>query len=194
MTDTSETPASPPVLAFVDDAGWEAWLESAHATTDAIWLRLSKKGSNTASVSVTAAIRTALCWGWIDGQTRSADADSYLTRFTPRRRRSQWSQVNVRHVEELTATGRMRPAGLAQVESAKADGRWQAAYPPASSRHVPPELQVALDRSPEARAAFAALPAVERFAITYRIQSVRRPETKQRHVDAFLAVQAPPHW
>jgi uncharacterized protein YdeI (YjbR/CyaY-like superfamily) len=175
-----------PVIAFGDDAAWEAWLREHGSSSPGLWVKFAKKGNDASTLTKTEAIRTALCWGWIDGQLGSWDDAWFITRFTPRGAKSKWSQVNVRHVEELAAQGRVRAAGQAQIDAAKRDGRWDAAYSPASSRQVPPELQAALDESPAAARAFAALDSANRFAMCYRIETAKRRETKLRNAAKFV--------
>lgn len=174
-----------PVLAFDDDAAWEAWLAEHHASAAGVWVKIAKKASGVVTVTKVEAIRTALCWGWIDGQIGRWDEQYSVSRFTPRRARSNWSQINVRHVEELTAQGRMQPAGLAHVEAAKADGRWEAAYASSATMVVPPELQAELDRSPAAAAAWEQLSQANRFAMYHRIANAKRQETKLRNAEKF---------
>ncbi|MCW2927788.1 MAG: hypothetical protein JWM86_1756 [Thermoleophilia bacterium] len=169
---------------------WHAWLRRHHASAPGTWLMIARKASGLASVTRVEAVKEALCWGWIDGQGAKHDDDFSLIRFTPRRARSKWSQVNVGYVAELEAAGRMQPAGIAQVEAAKADGRWDAAYSPPSSKVLPPELEVAFERDPAARAAFDALSSANRFAVRYRIENSKRPETKARHVAKTLEMLA----
>jgi len=153
-----------------------------------LWAKFARKGNAVPSLTKVEAIRTALCWGWIDGQVGSWDDAWFITRFTRRDPRSKWSQINVGHVTELEAEGRMRKPGITQVESAKADGRWQAAYAPASNKEIPPELQDAIDANPTAAEAFAALDSANRFAIRYRIESARRQDTKDRNVAKFIGM------
>ena len=133
-----------PIIEARDQDAWRAWLEANHAAHDAVWLKLAKKSSPEPSVTQPEAIEEALCFGWIDGQVRSYDEHHYLQRFTPRRVRSKWSRLNREKAERLIAAGRMQPAGLAQVEAAKADGRWEAAYPAQSQAQVPEDFQRAL--------------------------------------------------
>lgn len=180
-----EEKAGLPVLAFEHDAAWEAWLAEHHASAPGLWVKIAKKASGLVTVTKVEAVRTALCWGWIDGQLGRWDDDYAVTRFTPRRARSNWSQVNVRHVSELLEAGRMQPAGLAHVEAAQADGRWEAAYASGSTMQVPPELQAELDRSPAAAAAWAALDKANQFAMYHRIATAKRTETKLRNADKF---------
>src|SRR5690606_9193283 len=143
--------------------------EAHHQSTEGVWLKLAKKGSNHTSVTYAEAVESGLCFGWIDGQSRSLDDDFWLQRFTPRRKRSVWSQLNCEKALELIRQGRMRPAGLAAVEAAKADGRWERAYASPKNITVPDDLQARLDEHPEAKAFFESLNATNRFAILYRI-------------------------
>jgi uncharacterized protein YdeI (YjbR/CyaY-like superfamily) len=177
-----------PVLPFASASAWEAWLEHEHARARGVWLRIAKKATGIATVSHAEALDVALCFGWIDGQRQAFDATWFLQRFTPRKRGSRWSQINTEHVERLTAAGRMRPAGLAQVEAARADGRWQAAYAGQRSATVPRDLQAALDANPDAAAFFATLRGANRYAILYRVQDAKRPETRARRIASFVAI------
>lgn len=176
-----------PVIAFADQAAWRAWLLEHHESAPGVWIRMAKKSSGLASVDWREAVDEALCAGWIDGQRRGLDDTHFLQRFTPRRARSLWSRVNVANVARLTAEGRMLPAGVAQVEAAQADGRWDAAYASAASREVPPELEAALEASPAARAAFDALTSGERYSITWRVQTPKRADTRERTAAEFVA-------
>ena len=152
------------------------------------WLRFAKKGAGVASLTKAEAIDAALCHGWIDGQLDKYDAESWLIRFTPRKARSKWSEVNRTRAEELIAAGRMRQRGLAEVDRAKADGRWAAAYAPASSARVPEDLAQALAANPKAAAFFATLTGANRYAVLYRIGAVKRAETRARKIAAFVAM------
>ena len=177
-----------PVVTFASDVEWEAWLREHGEVSGAIWVKFAKKGNSESSLTKVEAVRTALCWGWIDGQLGSWDEAWFITRFTRRGPRSNWSQVNVGHVEDLERLGRMQAQGRAQVDQAKADGRWESAYSPPSSKRVPPELQAALDESPCAWAAFEALNSANRFAMCYRIEVAKRQETKLRHAASFVVM------
>lgn len=174
-----------PVIAFDDDAAWEAWLAANHDTAAGLWMMFAKKASGVTTVGRVEAIRTALCWGWIDGQAARWDEQYSLIRFTQRRARSNWSQINVGHVAELIQQGRMQPSGLVHVEAAKADGRWESAYASGSSWTTPPELQAELDKSPAAAAAWDKLDKANRYAMYHRITVARKPETKLRNADTF---------
>jgi uncharacterized protein YdeI (YjbR/CyaY-like superfamily) len=175
-------------LSFASQAEWEAWLEGHHATSPGLWMKVAKKGSGVASVTIGEALETALCFGWIDGQRKALDERFFLQRYTPRTRRSRWSRINRDKAEELLAEGRMRPTGLAAVEAARADGRWHAAYEPQSSAEVPSDLQRELDADPHAAAFFESLDSRNRYAILYRLQDAKRPETRARRLADFLAM------
>jgi uncharacterized protein YdeI (YjbR/CyaY-like superfamily) len=175
-----------PVILFRSAAEIEAWLEREHARSDGIWLKLAKKGSGIESVSYAEAVEAGLCFGWIDGQVRRFDDRHYLQRFTPRRARSKWSRLNRERVEALEAAGRMRPSGLAAVEAAKADGRWEEAYEPPSTAEVPPDLARELKRDRVAREAFAALDGANRYAIIHRLNDAKRPATRERRLRKFV--------
>ena len=184
----SEERAGLPILAFSDLEALEQWLEGRPATSPGLWIKFAKTGSGISTVSKSEAIDAALCFGWIDGQLDKYDDRYWLVRFTPRRARSKWSQVNVKRAGELIAAGRMRSGGLAQVEAAKADGRWDAAYAPQSKAEVPRDLQAALDANPEAAAFFKTLKGAERYALLYRIGAVKKAETRARKVAEFVAM------
>jgi uncharacterized protein YdeI (YjbR/CyaY-like superfamily) len=176
------------VLAFESDAHWEAWLQEHHATSDGVWVKIAKKASGIPTVAYPEVLDTALCFGWIDGQRKALDDRYFLQRFTPRRARSRWSQVNRDKVAALTRAGRMRPAGLAEVERAKADGRWDAAYASVRTMEVPDDLQRELDARPDAAAFFATLNSQNRYAILYRLHDAKRPETRARRLAQFVAM------
>jgi uncharacterized protein YdeI (YjbR/CyaY-like superfamily) len=184
----TEERAGLPVIAFSDLAALERWLDAKPASSPGLWIKLAKAGSGIASVSKSEAIDAALCHGWIDGQLDKYDDSYWLIRFTPRKARSKWSQVNRARAGELLEAGRMHPRGLAQIEAARADGRWDAAYAPASKAEVPPDLQAALDQSPKAAAFFATLTGANRYAILYRIGAVKKAETRARKIASFIAM------
>ncbi|MES2327345.1 MAG: YdeI/OmpD-associated family protein [Pseudomonadota bacterium] len=184
----TEERAGLPIVAYKDLAALERWLEAQPANSPGLWIKLAKAGSGIASVTKAEAIDAALCHGWIDGQLDKYDDAFWLVRFTPRKARSKWSQVNKARAEELIEAGRMRPRGLAQIEAARADGRWDAAYAPASKAEVPPDFQAALNRSPKAAAFFATLTGANRYAILYRIGTVKKPETRARKIANFIAM------
>ncbi|MEA3034980.1 MAG: hypothetical protein QOH04_739 [Sphingomonadales bacterium] len=183
-----EIRAGLPLLRFEDAAAMEAWLERHGAGSAGFWLRLFRKGSGIASVAKAEAVDAALCFGWIDGLMNPYDETSWLIRFTKRRPRSKWSVINRERAEALIAEGRMRPAGLAEVAAAKADGRWADAYPPHSRAEPPPDLQAALDASPKAAAFFATLKGANRYALIYRVLDAKRPETRAKRIAGFVAM------
>jgi uncharacterized protein YdeI (YjbR/CyaY-like superfamily) len=168
------------VLEFPDAAGWEAWLAAHHESQAGAWLRIGKRHAGIALIAITEALDVALCYGWIDGQRRSYDGESFLQRYSRRRPTSSWSQVNVDKVEALTAAGRMRPAGLAEVAAARADGRWDAAYERQSTAEAPPDLVAALAADPRASAAFDALGRSERYAVILPLLKARSQEARAR--------------
>jgi uncharacterized protein YdeI (YjbR/CyaY-like superfamily) len=180
-----------PELIVADAAEWRDWLAENHQESVGVWLVLAKKGRiEPTSLSYDQALDEALCHGWIDGQVRRRDEVSYQQRFTPRRPRSSWSRRNVAIVERLIADGRMRPAGLAQMERAKADGRWDGAYAGSASAEVPPDLAAALAVEPRARAMFEILTARNRYSVLFRIESAKRPDTRRRRIEQFVAMLA----
>jgi uncharacterized protein YdeI (YjbR/CyaY-like superfamily) len=177
-----------PILLFPDRAAFRAWLSAHHASKPGLWVRIAKAGSSVKSVTYAEALDVALCFGWIDGQKRSENAEFFLQKFTPRQKRSPWSKRNREHVERLIAAGEMHPAGLAAVAAAKADGRWDRAYDSPGKATVPDDLQAALDAHPKARAFFATLSGANRYAILYRIQTAIKPETRARRIAEFVAM------
>ncbi|WP_344532458.1 YdeI/OmpD-associated family protein [Streptomyces albiaxialis] len=177
-----------PTLPFASRAEWEAWLEERHGEADGVWIKLAKKGTGVTSVSYAEAVEVALCFGWIDGQSRRLDETYWLQKFTPRRSRSKWSQINRERATELIERGLMRPAGLREIERAKADGRWEAAYASPSQASVPDDLQAALDANEAARAFFATLDGRNRYAILHRIHDAKRPETRARRIEQFVTM------
>lgn len=179
-----------PILPFASRCAWEEWLEENHAASSGLRLKIAKKASGVETVTYAEAVDVALCYGWIDGQANRFDEDYYLVRFTPRRARSKWSQVNVGKVAKLIEEGRMKPAGLREVERARADGRWDAAYEPPSKATVPDDLRAALERNDEAREFFETLNGTNRYAILYQIQDAKRPETRARRIEKFVAMLA----
>ncbi|WP_111765399.1 YdeI/OmpD-associated family protein [Nakamurella deserti] len=179
-----------PELLLPDVAAWRDWLAAHHTEPLGVWLRLAKKGTtDPTSLTYQQALQEALCYGWIDGQARSCDAATSFQRFTPRRARSPWSQRNVDFVAALTAEGRMQPSGLAEVERAKADGRWAAAYSQASLAD-PPDLMAAIAEVPAAAAMYEILTKQNRFALAFRLNSLKRPETRARRIAEFVDMLA----
>lgn len=176
------------MLRFADASEFDAWLEEHHASQDGVWIEMAKAGSGIPSITWATAVPVALRHGWIDGQNKRVDDLWFVQKFTPRRARSIWSRANVAHVERLLAEGRMRPWGLAEVDRAKADGRWAAAYQGSASDAVPEELRRALAKSPKAAAAFAMLDSRNRYAMVHRVQTARRSETRERNAAKFVAM------
>lgn len=179
-----------PRLPFADAAAFRAWVAANVDEQDGLWVMIAKKASGVPTVTYSEAVDVALCFGWIDGHKKPLDDTYYLQRFTPRRPRSNWSQTNVKRVAKLVEAGLMEPAGLAEVERAKADGRWDAAYAPASTAEVPPDLRAALDANPAAATHFATITAASRYAIFYRVTSVKKPETRTRAIERYVAMLA----
>lgn len=182
------TPHERDIRSFESATAFEAWLADEHERSDGIWLCFAKKGSGIASVTYAEAVDLALCYGWIDGQAKSLDESRYLQRFTPRRARSKWSKINCDKVERLVREGRMKPRGLAEVERAKADGRWDAAYDSPKTATVPDDLAAALAQSPQAEARFATLDSTNRYAMLYGLQDAKRPETRARRIAKYVAM------
>ena len=177
-----------PILLFAQPSDCEAWFEENHAECDGFWLKIAKKGSGESSVSYAECLELALCFGWIDSQKRGLDEKFFLQRFTPRRPRGRWSRINREKAEALIAAKAMRPAGAAEVEAAKADGRWEAAYEGASTAKVPADLRRELDANEAAREFFATLDSSNRYAILYRLDEAKKPETRERRLRKFVAM------
>jgi uncharacterized protein YdeI (YjbR/CyaY-like superfamily) len=180
-----------PELIVADAADWRAWLTEHHGDPNGVWLMLAKKGATEpTSLRYPEAVDEALCFGWIDGQSRSRDDVSWFVRFTPRRARSPWSRRNVGIIERLTADGRMHPAGLAEVERARSDGRWDAAYAGPAGARVPDDLAAALAAEPRAKAMFDVLTGQNRYAVLHRIEEAKRADTRARRIEKFVAMLA----
>ncbi|MGH2973626.1 MAG: YdeI/OmpD-associated family protein [Solirubrobacterales bacterium] len=177
-----------PVLLFASPPQLEAWLERNHAESEGLWLKIAKKDSGVASVTYAEALELALCFGWIDGQKRGFDEMHFLQRFTPRRPRGRWSQINREKAEALIASGAMRPPGLAEVEAAERDGRWDAAYAGQRTAKVPDDLRRELDRNDAAREFFVTLDSANRYAILYRLEDAKREETRERRLRKFVGM------
>lgn len=177
-----------PILLFASSAELEAWLEENHDRSDGLWLKIAKKASGVESVTYAEALELALCFGWIDSQKRSFDERFFLQRFTRRRPQGRWSRINRDKAEELIASDRMRAAGLAEVEQAKADGRWEAAYAGQRTAEVPEDLQRELDCNEAAREFFATLDSANRYAILYRLGEAKKPETRERRLRKFIGM------
>jgi uncharacterized protein YdeI (YjbR/CyaY-like superfamily) len=183
-------PTDLPVLSFPDQAALEAWLEAEHATAPGLYVKLAKKGAGVPSVTYPELVEACLCFGWIDGRANRLDDRFHLQRITPRRPRSVWSQKNVDWVEKLTAAGRMRPAGLAAVEAAKADGRWERAYAGSATITVPDDLALALAAEPAAQREFEALDGTNRYAVLWRVHTAGTPATRARRIATLVQMLA----
>jgi uncharacterized protein YdeI (YjbR/CyaY-like superfamily) len=179
-----------PELVLPDAAAWRAWLAEHHEESQGVWLVLHKKGGSVTTLTYAKALDEALCFGWIDGQSGSRDEGSYRQRMTPRRARSPWSARNVGHIARLEQEGRMHPAGRAAVEAAKADGRWDRAYAGPATAVVPDDLAAAVAANPAAQATFDQLGSTNRFALIYRLNSVKRAETRSRKIEQFVEMLA----
>jgi uncharacterized protein YdeI (YjbR/CyaY-like superfamily) len=177
-----------PIIQFATQQEWEAWLEEHHGTSRGLWLKIAKREAGIGTVSYPEALESALCYGWIDGQRASLDEQFWLQKFTPRGRTSKWSQVNREKAMELLRQGRMKAAGRAEVERAQQDGRWDAAYEGQRTATVPEDLERELDKHPMARAFFASLDRRNRYAILYRLQDAKKPETRARRLEKFIAM------
>ncbi len=178
--------ADPPVKSFATPRAFETWLSRSHGRVEGIWLVIAKKGSGIRSVTYAEAVEVALCYGWIDGQAKRLDDERYVQKFTPRRERSPWSQINRARALALIDEGRMQEPGLREIERAKADGRWDAAYASPRAATVPDDLATALRRNKKAKAAFDALDSRNRFAILYRVNDAKKPETRARRIAQFV--------
>jgi uncharacterized protein YdeI (YjbR/CyaY-like superfamily) len=177
-----------PVIPFASRDAWASWLQERHATSDGLWLKLAKKGSGIDTVTYAEALEVALCYGWIDGQKASFDDRYWLQRFTPRRARSKWSKINRQKATILIEKGEMKPAGLREVERAKADSRWDAAYDAQSTARVPEDLRRELEKNEPAREFFETLNSANRYAILYHIGDVKKPETRARRIEKYVAM------
>lgn len=178
-----------PIQHFEDQKAWGKWL-IANAGGKGIWLQIAKKDSGIASVNYAQALEVALCHGWIDGQKRGYDEKFFLQRFTPRRPRSLWSKINIGHAERLIAAGRMQPGGLREIEAAKADGRWEAAYHSFSNMEVPVELAEALKKNKQAQAFFDQLDKTNRYSFCWRVHTAKKPETRVARAEKFVKILA----
>lgn len=178
------------IRAFESERAFEAWLSENHATETELWLKIYKKASGRPTVTYAEALDVALCWGWIDGLKKSLDGESFLQRFTPRKGRSLWSQINREHVARLTAAGRMTEHGQRHVDAAKADGRWDAAYASASTMAMPADFEEAVARSPEARAFYATLDKANRYAIAFRLANLKTAEGRAKRIASFVEMLA----
>jgi uncharacterized protein YdeI (YjbR/CyaY-like superfamily) len=178
------------MVSFADAEAWSAWLASAHQSSAGVWIKIAKKASNTKSITYAEALEVALVWGWIDGQKGKLDEAWWLQRFTPRSSRSIWSQINREKAIALIAAGRMMPSGLAEVERAKKDGRWERAYESPSRATVPEDLEKALAKNPRAKKFFATLDSRNRYAVLFRVQHAKKAETRARRIAQFVEMLA----
>ena len=175
-----------PIRAFKDAKAWEEWLAKNHREVNGVWMRLAKKNSGTKSITYPEALEIALCYGWIDAQKRGESETAWLQRFLPRAKKSIWSKINTENALALIASGRMNPAGLDEVARAKQDGRWEAAYEPASTAKVPPDFEDALNESPRAKEFFKTISAANRYAILWRLQTAKKAETRTKRIRTFV--------
>lgn len=173
-------------MTFASSEDLSEWLKANHATECELWVKIFKKKSGVPSVSWNDVVTETLCWGWIDGVKKSLDDQAYLQRITPRKARSSWSKRNTEHAERLITEGRMEEPGLAHVRAAKADGRWEKAYPPPSETEVPADFVAALEGRPKAKRVFQTLNKSSKYAITYGLTTAKRPETRQRRFEKFI--------
>jgi uncharacterized protein YdeI (YjbR/CyaY-like superfamily) len=178
------------ILSFKSASEFRGWLEKNHAACDGIWLRIAKKDSGTPSISYAEALDQALCHGWIDGQKQSHDAESWLQKFTPRRAKSGWSKVNTQHAERLIQAGHMTAAGHAAIAAAKTDGRWQAAYDSPRNAAPPEDFLKALAKDKKAKSFFETLNRANVYAIVYRLQTAKKPETREKRMKLILDMMA----
>lgn len=174
------------VIAFQSQNNWRSWLSKNHSNTDGIWLRLYKKDSGIKSINHDGALDEALCFGWIDGQAKSYDDESYLQKFTPRRKRSIWSKRNAEKAKQLIKDGKMHASGLAEIESAKADGRWEKAYDSPANMKIPDDFLEELSKKPKAHAFFNTLNKTSKFSIGWRLQTTKKPETREKRIKTII--------
>jgi uncharacterized protein YdeI (YjbR/CyaY-like superfamily) len=184
------TPSQADPHRFATQRAFESWLRKNHASSDGVWLLIAKTGTEEPTVTYAQAVEVALCYGWIDGQKKALDEGHWVQRFTPRRTGSVWSKTNRAKAEALIQSGRMQPSGMVEIDRAKANGRWDTAYDGARTAVVPPDLQAALDGRPEARAFFARLNASNRYAVLWRVQTAKQPETRARRIETLVAMLA----
>lgn len=189
-TDPAPERAGEPILRFAEPAAWEAWLAANHVSELGVLVAIGKKGAGGPALTYAQALEVALAWGWIDGQKRKHDEDAWLQRFSRRRARSPWSKINREKAEALIRAGKMHPPGLAEVERARKDGRWEAAYASARASEVPEDLAAALAADRRAQAFFEQIDSANRYAILYRVQTAKKPETRQQRIAQFVAMLA----
>jgi uncharacterized protein YdeI (YjbR/CyaY-like superfamily) len=183
----TRAPATDPLVrGFKDATAWESWLAKNQTATDGLWVQIAKKASGKKSITYPEAVEIALCYGWIDGQKKPESEATWLQRFVPRRPRSIWSKINREKALGLIANGRMQRAGLDEIERAKKDGRWEAAYDSPKNAPVHPDFQKALDRNPRAKAFFKTVNAANRYAIIWRLHTAKKAETRERLTRKFI--------
>jgi uncharacterized protein YdeI (YjbR/CyaY-like superfamily) len=175
-----------PIVSFDTAKDFELWLKKNHKTADGMWLRFYKKGSGVASITYPEAVEVALCYGWIDAVMNRFDEQSYIQRFTPRRPKSIWSKINIDKVTRLIEEGKMKPAGLKEIEAAKADGRWQAAYDSPSNTKMPEDFLLKLSKKPKAKKFFDTLNKSNTYAIAWSLQTAKKPETREKRMNIIL--------
>jgi uncharacterized protein YdeI (YjbR/CyaY-like superfamily) len=185
-----ETLANLPILLCDSLQQWEEWLDEHHAQPHGVWLKIAKKGARGTSVSYADALNGALCYGWIDGQKKPYDETFWLQKFTPLRPKSVWSKVNTDKAMQLIASGKMKPAGLREVDTARQDGRWAAAYAPQSTLTIPDDFRLELDRDPKAKEFFETLNTLNRYAICHRIETAKKPATRRARIEKFIGMLA----
>jgi uncharacterized protein YdeI (YjbR/CyaY-like superfamily) len=188
MSSNSEQIDGRPILEFRAKSAWTSWLSKNHAQSPGVWLRLAKKGSGLKTVTRDEALDSALCYGWIDGQARSEGESTWLQKFTPRTKRSIWSKKNRENVQRLIGSGEMRPSGIAEIERAKKDGRWDAAYDSPRTMSVPDDLQAELDKNRKAKTFFEKLDSRNRYAVLFRIHTAKRAETRAKRIRDFVGM------
>lgn len=190
MASKTQASDNKPILSFKDKKAWSKWLDKNHAKSAGVWLRLAKKGTGIECITRDESLDVALCFGWIDGQAKSDGDEYWLQKFTPRTKRSIWSKRNREIVQRLIESGEMQPAGLAEIERAKADGRWEAAYDGPKNMAVPEDLEKALSRNKKARVFFDSLDSRNRFAILFRIHTAKKAETREKRIGQFVEMLA----
>jgi uncharacterized protein YdeI (YjbR/CyaY-like superfamily) len=188
MPTAKKSSADLPIVSFERVKEWEAWLAKQHRTSRGVWIRMAKKATGVPSITHPEALDVALCYGWIDGTRKGESATTFLQKFGPRAKRSTWSKINREKVQALIDAGRMKPAGAAEIERAKQDGRWEAAYDSQKNMQMPPDLEAALAAKPRAKAEFAKLDSRNRFAILFRTHQAKKPETRAKRIADFVAM------
>jgi len=177
-----------PIIPFVNESEWERWLKDNTADQIGVWIKIAKKGSGITSITYAEALDVSLCYGWIDGQRRGLDMQYFLQKFTPRRKQSLWSKVNIGKVEVLIETGRMQPAGLAEIERAQADGRWDAAYESQANATIPADLEHALEHNESARKFYASLTKAEKYSVLWRLMTAKSPDIRAARLQKMIAL------